>query len=814
MSWTLLFCVVVTLGFALAAALSRRSELRQMESTVKEREKARELGGDEAQLQHPIVDLSRCLGCGTCVQVCPEDGVLELVHGQASVVNGARCVGVAACERECPVGAITVTLSNLDERHDIPVLDESLEAVGSPGLFLAGEVTAHALIKTAIEHGTAVGAEIARRIEEDPGMDDERVLDLLIVGAGPAGLACALEAHEQGLRALTIEQESELGGTVAKYPRRKLVMTLPVDLPGHGRMRERSYSKEELMELWTEVVDKNSLPIRHGEVFEGVERDPVSGHYVVRTKRRRYRARFVCIAIGRRGVPRRLGIPGEELTKVAYSLVDAASYQGRKILVVGGGDSAIEAAMGLAEQPGNEVTISYRKADFFRLRAKNQDRIQQCIAEGIVTPIFHSDLLAIHDGHVELGVTDEVGGGQAIHTIENDDVFVMAGGIPPFKLLEESGVSFDPELRRGDLAAASPAERGTGLVEALTLGLGLALLCLGFAIWNIDYYGQPIAIRPELPKHAWLRPSQGIGLWLGIASSVLILVNLVYLLRRSPDFPLRWGSLQLWMTSHVGTGVLALLTALLHGAMAPGNTPGGHAFWGLLALAATGAVGRYVYAYIPRATNGRELELSEVRARLGRISEAWDQGQRRFQQRAREMLHAHIERSQWQSSFLGRFLAVMRSPFRLRALIADIKREAASEDVSEDQQREVIALVRRAHGTALMAAHYEDLRGLLASWRFMHRWVSLLMVMLVIVHVANALRYGTIFEGAAGHAFRPPAVEVRAPAVPGATDAERPDRVEAPSGTSPEADATDGSGIDRKEGNGASTSGTDEGGGR
>lgn len=233
MSWTLLLALVLALGVALFAALARRNELRRMEQRVADRERAVRHGSAQAQLQHPVVDLSRCLGCGTCVAACPEDGVLELVHGQALVVNGARCVGHAACERECPVGAITVTIANLAERTDVPVLDERLEAVGTPGLFLAGELTARALIKTAIEQGTRVAGEVARRVASEPSFDAE-TLDLCIVGAGPAGLACALEAKRLGLRFVVLEQEAQIGGTVAKYPRRKLVVTRPVAMPLHG----------------------------------------------------------------------------------------------------------------------------------------------------------------------------------------------------------------------------------------------------------------------------------------------------------------------------------------------------------------------------------------------------------------------------------------------------------------------------------------------------------------------------------------------------------------------------------------------------
>ena len=614
-----------------------------MRRTVEERDDAIRLGAGEAQLQHPVVDLSRCLGCATCVAVCPEDGVLEIVHGQAQVVNGARCVGVSACERECPVGAITVTLTNLDSRNDVPVVEESLEAVGSPGLYLAGEVTAHALIKTAVEHGTKVAQEVSQRLGDEP--ESSQVLDLCIVGAGPAGLACALEAKRLGLMALTLEQEQKLGGTVAKYPRRKLVMTLPVDLPLHGRMKRSTYSKEELIEVWEGVAGEHQLPIRHGEVFEGVERDPVSGHYLVRTQNRSYRARYVCLAIGRRGVPRELGIPGESLPKVAYSLLDAQSYQDRRVLVVGGGDSAVETALALAEQPGNEVTLSYRKEAFFRIKAKNQQRIEQAIDDGRVEALFHSEVLRIAADEVELAFT-EPDGSLVSEVLPNDDVFVMIGGTPPFELLSQSGVSFDAALRDVE-AAAPPIERGTGILPALIASFFAATAALAFVLAFSSYYGTPLNQRELHPDHELLAPSHHLGLWFGIGSAALILANLAYLLRRSPRVPFRWGSLQVWMTSHVVTGVLALVTALLHGAMAPRDTPGGHAFWALLLLAITGAIGRYVYAYVPRAANGRELDFEEVRDELDAIATEWDQKRPELARFARDRLHGLLESERW-----------------------------------------------------------------------------------------------------------------------------------------------------------------------
>ncbi|MHC4222578.1 MAG: NAD(P)-binding domain-containing protein [Planctomycetota bacterium] len=740
MSWTLLFGLVLVLGLALFALLLRRAELTRMAGAVRERERIEEQGSDQTQFQHPIIDLSRCLGCATCVAVCPEERVLELVHGQAMVVNGARCMGIAACERECPVGAITVTVANLSERDDIPVLSEELESVGSPGLFLAGELTAHALIKSAIEQGAAVGAEVARRVRQN-GTHIGDALDLCIIGAGPAGLACSLEAKRSGLRFLTLDQESGLGGTVAKYPRRKLVVTQPVDLPLHGRLKKTSYTKEELIELWERIAREQELPIANGEVFEELERD-ANGNYLVRTKAKTYTARNVCLALGRRGTPRRLEVPGEELPKVAYSLLDAYSYQGRRILVVGGGDSAVEAAMALAEQPGNEVTLSYRKESFFRLHSRNEKRMEGCLEESKLSVIFSSRVLAIRADAIDLAVKN--GAAERTTTLPNDEVFVMTGGTPPLALLEHAGVSFDGPQRK---APATVAEQGTGLINALGVGFALSLSALAWALWHLDYYSLPFVERPAHSKHFLLRPTLGVGLWLGIASSVLIGLNLLYLLRRAPRVPFRFGSLKLWMTSHVATGILALLCAMLHGGMSPRDTPGGHALWAMAVLVVTGAIGRYFYAYVPHAANGRELDLAEVKARLGRMSTEWDQGQVRFRERARTEVSEMVEKRQWKGSFFGRVLALLGVQRDLRRTLAHLEEQGREEGVAQDEIDETMRLARRAHRAALMAAHYEDLRAVLVTWRYVHRWVTALMVLLVVVHIVHALAFGSVFFG-------------------------------------------------------------------
>jgi thioredoxin reductase len=635
------------------------------------------------------------------------------------------------------VGAIALTLGDIAQRNDIPVISDALEAEGQDGLFLAGEVTGYALVRTAIAHGTAVADEVARRTAQAPHGE----LDLVIVGAGPAGLACALQAKAHGLSFIVLEQE-DLGGTVAKYPRRKLVMTQPVELPLYGRLSRTSYTKEELIELWRDVAQKHELPIRTGQIFVGLTRREDRA-YVVATSTGAFVARNVCLALGRRGTPNKLGVPGEELSKVAYSLLDAHSFNDRRILVVGGGDSAIEAALGLAEQPGNEVTLSYRRDSFSRIKARNESRLMEALASGALTALMPSEVAAIDEGSVELRVGKD--GSARTFSLPNDDVFVFAGGTPPFQLLERSGVSFDPALRK---AAAPLAEQGTGLSRALTVALVLALVVLAWALSFRRYYAMPVAARADSHLHDWLRPAGALGLAFGVAAAALIACNLAYLVRRTAWFRFEWGSLRTWMTAHVVTGIGALLLAVAHSAMAPSATVGGHALAGLAVLVVTGAIGRYLYAFLPRATNGRELALEEVRAKLTAITSHWERENREFGERVRCELQRLVDAGQWQASFLRRWKALLASQRDLGGTLARLRADGLREGVARDQLGEMLALARQAHRTALAAAHYEDLRALLATWRYLHRWVALLMVLLVVLHVFVALRFASFAGGA------------------------------------------------------------------
>ena len=398
---------------------------------------AAQLGIDKPMAQFPYVDPALCLGCGACVTACPEGDVLGLVGGTATVINGLRCVGHGRCEEACPVGAITVGLGDLRSRADMPQVDEWHET-DTPGLFLAGEVGGLALVRNAMSQGRRVVDRIAERRQGRPAAA-AGVVDVLIVGAGPAGLASALACTERGLTHRVLEQEADLGGSLLHYPRKKMVLLQPIELPLHGRIDKEEFQKEHFLELMEGLVARHSLDVRFSEKARGVERHDDGTFEVKTVAGTTHEARYVILALGRRGTPRKLGVPGEELSKVMYRLIDAESYKDQKVLVVGGGDSAVEAAVGLAYQPGNEVTLSYRRDKLVRIKKKNEERLAPLLSSGRIKPLFGSQVAEVTPDHVRLKVGTEV------QELENDYVFVFAGGEPPFEFLKQCGVRFGGE---------------------------------------------------------------------------------------------------------------------------------------------------------------------------------------------------------------------------------------------------------------------------------------------------------------------------------------------------------------------------------
>ncbi len=405
-----------------------KKQKKASEVTQAKIEKAKEEGMHEPVSLHPVIDLGTCIKSGACMEACPEKDIIGIVNGRATLINAAECVGHGACFHACPVEAITLVIGTDKRGVDLPHVSENFET-NVPGIFIAGELGGMGLIKNSVEQGQQAVDFIAKSMSKK---DSNGILDLVIVGAGPAGISASLTARKHGLRFQTLDQDS-LGGTVYNFPRSKVVMTAPMDLPLYGKVKLFDTSKAELLTLWQEALSKNDISIRERTKVESIH--PENNHFsVVTNEGDEILARRVLLAIGRRGSPRKLGIPGEELEKVAYRLLEPELISKKNVVVVGGGDSAIEAALSLAEQ--NSVILSYRGEAFSRVKPKNREKLNDAVEKGILDVKLNSNLVKIEQELAVLALK-ETGGQEAL---PNDLVYIFAGGELPTKFLEKAGV--------------------------------------------------------------------------------------------------------------------------------------------------------------------------------------------------------------------------------------------------------------------------------------------------------------------------------------------------------------------------------------
>ncbi|TFG86165.1 MAG: FAD-dependent oxidoreductase [Chromatiales bacterium] len=420
------------LPLMLFIVLWQRRQRRMHAASVAVLEEAVSSGLTEPASLHPLVNESLCIGCAACVAACPEmpdHKVLGMIRGKASLIGPTDCIGHGACYTACPVGAITLVLGTEHRGIDIPQVGPDFQT-NVPGIFVAGELGGMGLIRNAINQG----CQAIDSIRALPGIGRGRDLDVLIVGAGPAGFAASLAAMEHGLRYTTIEQDT-LGGSVAHYPRGKIVMTSVATLPMVGKVRLKDTSKESLLEFWREVEADTGVRIRYGERLLSVS--PEKDGFTAVTSKGSYSVRAILLAIGRRGTPQTLGVPGEDLPKTTYRLIEPEQYRDRRVLVVGGGDSAIEAACSLADAAAADVTIAYRSAAFTRAKQRNRERVQSEAAAGRVRLLLESTVTAIEPDQVRLNHS-----GQTV-LLPNDTVIVNAGGVLPTPFLNSMGVAVE-----------------------------------------------------------------------------------------------------------------------------------------------------------------------------------------------------------------------------------------------------------------------------------------------------------------------------------------------------------------------------------
>jgi thioredoxin reductase/NAD-dependent dihydropyrimidine dehydrogenase PreA subunit len=393
-------------------------------------------GVNEPPSLHPLIDENACIGCASCVDACPElplHSPLGIIKGKAVLVDAAHCIGHGACKLACPTNAIELVFGTEKRGVDIPNIRPNFET-NVPGLFIAGELGGMGLIANAIDQGRAAMDSIRKLPGIGQGGDR---LDVIIAGAGPAGFSASLAAMQGKLRSRTIEQGT-LGGTVYQFPRGKIVMTRPVQLPLVGQVKITETSKEKLLQFWQKIERETKVKIHYNERLEMVTRE--GDGFRVRTTVGEYATRAVLLCLGRTGTPRKLGVPGEDHPKVIYRLIDSREFQGKSVLVVGGGDSALEAAHTIADEPGAKVTLSYREKAFTRAKERNRKKVEQAASAGRLQVLYESKVKSVGESTVEI----EQGG--KVLALPNQAVIVCAGGILPTPFLKEIGIEIETKF--------------------------------------------------------------------------------------------------------------------------------------------------------------------------------------------------------------------------------------------------------------------------------------------------------------------------------------------------------------------------------
>jgi len=418
------FAILLILVVLLVYIKKQKRESKEVDVKIQH---AKAEGINEPVSLYPVVDPNRCIKSGACIDACPEHDILGIRNGRATIINASHCIGHGACFRACPVEAISLWIGTEKRGVDLPDVSPTFET-NVPGVYIAGELGGMGLIKNAVSQGREAVENIAKAIKKDAKAD----YDLIVIGAGPAGISATLAAKKYNLKVLTLEQGT-LGGTVFTFPRSKIVMTAPMDLPLFGKVKFRETSKTELLDLWHSVLLKNNIQIKENSKVDAIV--PEGNIFKVETVQGDvYSSKTVLIAIGRRGTPRKLNVQGEETEKVAYRLLEPEEIKGKNILVIGGGDSAIESALLLADE--NTVTLSYRSESFNRIKVKNAEKINEAIKNKLIDVKFNSKIVSIDTDFVTYTMNDS----SEIMKMKNDLVYIFAGGELPTQFLKKIGI--------------------------------------------------------------------------------------------------------------------------------------------------------------------------------------------------------------------------------------------------------------------------------------------------------------------------------------------------------------------------------------
>lgn len=733
-----LFAVLIAcgliLGLGVAHLLRRRArEKRSRVALAKATAERRHLPVS----LHPVIDPDLCIGSLACLKSCPEGDILGVIDGKARLIHADRCIGHGSCEAECPVGAIQLVMGTAERGVDLPEVDEFFES-SRAGVHVVGELGGMGLIKNAVTQGLQVGERLAQVLASatPPGM-----VDVAIVGAGPAGLATAAALRSKGKSFRLLDQQT-LGGTVAQYPRQKVVMTEAMQLPFVGKVGGREVSKEELLESWQRLVQKARI-----DVEEGVKVEALTGNdfaFELTTSKGTVTARKVVLATGRRGSPRKLGVKGESLAKVTYKLDDPEQYDGCRVLVVGGGDSAVEAAAQLATDSSAEVAISYRGDAFNRCKEPNRARIAKLAEKGRVSCLFQTEVSSIAETTVTMRRAD----GQE-RQLANDFVLVLAGGELPLQFLEKMSVRvrrYHGE-RPGVKRSGEPSRAGLAKERAEEFArtarnriyLVLVVLIVAWLAWNgRHYYLLSHLSRLRSPLHAQLKPSGHFGHWIGIVATFVLLGNFLYPLRKRIAALRGLGNIRDWLDFHVFVGFSSPAVIAFHSAFQSNNQLATATSAALLVVVLTGIAGRFLYALVP-SDKGRALERADV---LGQLERAKDRlspllAEAGHQSQLEDLLRfvgAPIQ----PGTLLDFVLSVPADAVRLRRLLYSAQGSIGD----RSHWQEVRGLMLRISRLRTQARFFGGLKRLLGTWRLFHASLAGFLVVAMTAHIAVSLYLG------------------------------------------------------------------------
>ena len=684
---------------------------------------------------HPVIDPDVCIGSGSCISACPEGKILGLIDGVATLLNASKCIGHGKCAAECPVNAIKLVFGTAERGVELPEVDEFFET-SRAGVHIVGELAGMGLIKNALVQGLQVAARFKDTIDRSPVAG---AVDVAIVGAGPAGIATAVGCRAAGLSYVLIEQDT-VGGTVAHYPRQKLVMTEPVDLPYYGKFGQAMIRKETLVSSFQDVLAKAGVRVHEKTKLSALAGE--KGSFVVTTDRGVMTSKRVVLAIGRRGTPRKLGVPGEELDKVAYRLIDPRQYSNQRVLVVGGGDSALEAAIQLAEDSNAEVSISYRRPEFARCRPLNKEKMDAHLRQGRIAAFMSTELLAIERGSVTLK-------NGSIGKIPNDFVLACLGGELPNELLKSMGVAI--RKHHGDKAMANPSLRRRGpakkrgwksgrLAAALFFLFG-ALVVGALTAVGIKYYLLPRGLRYKSPDHAMLKPS---GLWghgVGILATLFMLLNFIYPLRKR----LRWfkgkASIAPWLRFHVFVGLMSPIVILFHTAFQWGNHLATSTYVSVVVVVFTGLVGRYIYGWV-RLDPDEARAAGQLGKSLGEFAAAvppgWKEHARAYDPPLRHVLALAGGATRPPRSLPRLFLGMPFEAWRVRRGLRRA-RGLFLERAAYRTFRWQLHELRRLRTKIALHRHFKRL---MSIWRSLHVVLAITLLGLIGTHVWVSVRVG------------------------------------------------------------------------